>query len=136
MIALIARLAPGLVLAIGMALGAVPAAVGGWIARGVVFDHFERPAVIREATNRANDAATIRIMDAANRAEQATRTKIEQANADALALYRVALELSNRTAAAAEQQLETEIARYEAELALEGRSCPLDQRTLDWLQSF
>lgn len=132
MLRVLASISPIIVLLIG----ALPSGLAAWFAHGVKFDLFDRPAIVSEATNRANDAATIRIMDAANRAEQATRTKIEQANADAFALYRVALELSNRTAAAAEQQLETEIARYEAELALEGRSCPLDQRTLDWLQSF
>lgn len=136
MLGLLARFAPTTAFAIGLALGALPAGAAGWMARGVMFDWLERPAIIREATNAANDAATIRVMDAANRAEQATRAKIERANADAFALYRAALELSNRNAAAAEQQLETEIGRYEAELALEGRSCPLDQRTLEWLQSF
>lgn len=127
--------ATGLGLILAALSAAVIAAPTSWYARGVVFDHFERPAI----EQRANDAATIRIMDAANRAEQATRSKVEQANADAFELYRKALDQSNSKTAAAEQRLETEIARYEAECNPDDPTsscCVLDQPTLDWLHAF
>lgn len=117
-------------IAVGLAAGSA-----GWFGRGVVFDHFERPAIIQSATDKANDAATIRIMDAANRAEAAERDRQQRANAEALRIYREALANSQRAAMEAESRMQQEIAAYETELAAEGRSCPVTQRDLDWVRA-
>ncbi len=106
----------------------------GWFGRGVIFDHFERPAIIEAATSKANDAATIRIMDAANRAEAAEREKQQRAGAEALRIYRAALASSERAAEEAQTRMEMEINAYEIELAQEGRSCPVTRRDLEWVR--
>ncbi|KKB79272.1 hypothetical protein VW35_08735 [Devosia soli] len=105
----------------------------GWFSRGLIFDHIERPAIVLAATDKANDAATIRIMDAAKRAEGAERERQQKAGAEALRIYREALANSERTAMQARTQLDQEIAAYEAELATEGRSCVLTDTDIDWL---
>ncbi|KQN74791.1 hypothetical protein [Devosia sp. Leaf64] len=105
----------------------------GWFSRGLIFDHIERPAILQAATDKANDAATIRIMDAAKRAEDAERERQRMAGADTLRIYREALANSERAAMEAQTRLDQEIADYEAELATEGRSCVLTDTDIDWL---
>jgi hypothetical protein len=114
-------------------IGAVPAATAGWLAHGVKFDWFDRPAIIREATATADAACAIRTMDAANRAERAERVRQSRANAEALRIYEEALDASQRAAWAAETQFELEIESYEHQLAAEGRSCQLTGADIDWL---
>ena len=122
---------------LGLVVTALAAAVisgpVGWFGRGLVFDHIERPALIQAATDKANDAATIRIMDAAKRAEDAERNRQKQASAEALRNYREALANSERVALEAQTRLNQEIAAYEAELATEGRSSVLTDTDNDWL---
>ena len=114
--------------------GAIPAGAIGWFSHGVKFELLDRPAIAQEATARADDAAAIRIMDAANRAEAAERIHQQAANAEALRLYREALANSQREAAETANQLEQEIADYEAKLAVEGRSCRLTDGDIEWLR--
>lgn len=109
------------------------AAPSAWFARGLVFDHIERPAIERAATDKANDAATIRVMDAAKRAEDAERTRQQRAGAEALRIYREALASSQRAAEEVQTRLEEEIASYETKLASEGRSCVFTDADIDWL---
>ena len=113
--------------------GALVAGSAGWVGRGLVFDHIERPAIVQAATDKANDAATIRIMDAAKRAEDAERERQQRASAEALRIYREALANSERAALEAQTRLDQEIAAYESELATEGRSCVLTDTDIDWL---
>ena len=119
--------------AVAAVLVAAPAA---WFARGAVFDHIERPAIERAATDKANDAATIRVMDAAKRAEDAERARQQRAGSEALRIYREALANSQRAAEAAQTRFEQEIATYEAELVSQGRSCPVTQRDLEWVRPY
>lgn len=114
--------------------GAIPAGAVGWFAHGVKFNLLDRPAIIHEATARADDAAAIRVMDAANRAEQAERTRQQAASAEALRIYREALNNSQQAAAEATTKLEQEIADHETQLALEGRSCRITGDDLLWLR--
>lgn len=119
-----------------MAAGLSAAIIGGstgWFSRGLIFDHIERPAIVQAASDKANDAATIRIMDAAKRAEDAERERQQRAGAEALRIYREALANSERAALEARTQLDQEIADYEVELATEGRSCVLTDTDIDWL---
>lgn len=129
MIRLLANLSPVLVLLVG----AVPAFAAGWFAHGVKFDWVDRPAITREAAAAADSACAIRTMDAANRAEQAARARHSAANAEAMRMYREALDASQRTALAAESQLEKEISDHETELGAAGRSCVLTDADIDWL---
>lgn len=127
---LISRLGPTLIPVLvsgGVFFGA------GWFAHGVKFDWIDRPAIVREATNRAEDACTIRTQDAAARAEAAERLKQQRANAEALRIYREALTASQRAVEEADTRISQEIAAYENQIALEGRTCRLTQRDLDWL---
>lgn len=111
-------------------LVSVPSA---WFARGVIFDHIERPRIEQAATEKANDAAAIRVMDAAKRAEAAERERQQRAGAEALRIYREALADSQRAAEETQTRLEQEIAAYEAELISEGRSCVFTDADIDWL---
>lgn len=124
----------GLSLVAAALVSAAVAGTAGWVGRGLIFDHFERPAIVEAATDKANDAATIRMMDAANRAEAAERAKQQRISAEAMRIYREALTNSERAALEAQTRMEQEIAAYEHELALEGRSCPVTQRDLDWVR--
>lgn len=117
-------------------IGAVPAFTAGWFGHGVKFDWIDRPLIIREATATADAACAIRTMDAANRAEQAERARQSRASAEALRIYREALDASQRAAQAAEAQFETEVQAYEHQLALEGRSCPLSPVDIERVQQF
>lgn len=122
---------------VGLAGAAIVAALitapSAWFARGYVFDHIERPRIEQAATDKANDAATIRIMDAARRAEAAERERQQRAGAEALRIYREALANSQRAAEEAQTRLEQEIAAYEAELVSQGRSCVFTDADIDWL---
>ena len=122
---------------IGLMAAALSAAIIagpiGWFSRGLVFDHIQRPAIVRAATDKANDAATIRVMDAAKRAEDAERERQQSASAEALRIYREALANSERAALEARTRLDQEIAAYEAKLATEGSSCVLTDTDIDWL---
>lgn len=114
-------------------LGAIPAIALGWGAREAKFAWLDRPSIVREATATADAACAIRTMDAANRAEQAERTRQSRANAEALRIYREALDASQRAALAAQSQFEQEVQAYEHQLAAEGRSCLLTEPDIDWL---
>ncbi len=127
MLRALASLSPIIVLLIG----ALPSGLAAWFAHGVKFDLFDRPAIVSEATNRANDAATIRIMDAANKAQQAERSRQLAAGAEALRIWREALEATERAASAEKAQLEQENQAYAAQLKAEGRGSPWTQRDLD-----
>jgi parvulin-like peptidyl-prolyl isomerase len=105
--------------------GVIPAGAVAWFAHGVKFELIDRPAIVREATAAADAACAIRTMDAANRAQQAERDRQTRASAEALRIYREALDASERAAFAAQTQLEKEIAANEATLEAEGRSCLL-----------
>ena len=122
---------------LGMAGAAAVAALvclpTGWFSRGAVFDHIERPRIEQAATDKANDAATIRVMDAAKRAEAAERERQQRAGAEALRIYREALANSQWAAEEAQTRLEQEIAAYEAELVSQGRSCVFTDADIDWL---
>lgn len=115
-------------------IGAIPAFTAGWFGHGVKFAWIDRPSIIREATATADAACAIRTMDAANRAEQAERARQSRASAEALRIYREALDASQRAAQAAEAQFETEVQAYEHQLALEGRSCPITDADLRMLE--
>ncbi|KRA44713.1 hypothetical protein [Devosia sp. Root635] len=106
----------------------------GWFGRGLIFDNFERPAIIEAATDKANDAATIRVMDAANRAEAAERARMQRASAEALRIYKEALATSERATVEAQTRLDQEIAAYEAELAAAGLSRTVTRRDLEWVR--
>ncbi len=130
MLALLARFGPML---IPVLLGALPAFAAGWFAHGVKFDWIDRPAIIHEATARADDACTIRTQDAANRAEQAARARQQAASAEARRIYDAALAASEQLAQSAQTALDEEIADRETLLANEGRSCSLTDDDLRWL---
>ena len=115
-------------------IGALPSLAIGWGAREAKFAWLDRPAIVREATTRANDAATIRIMDAANKAEQATRQLLERQHAEALRIYRSAVDANQQIAADAATKLQEGIAAYEAELAAAGLRRPVTQRDIDWVR--
>ena len=121
-------------------IGALPSLAIGWGAREAKFAWLDRPAIIREATATADAACAIRTMDAANRAEQAERTRQSRANAEALRIYREALDASERAALAAETQLEQENLAYAAQLDAAGRSCVWTELDLDerdrWLHDY
>jgi hypothetical protein len=112
----------------------LPSLAIGWGAREAKLAMWDRPAIIREATATADAACAIRTMDAANRAEQAERARQSRANAEALRIYREALDASERAATETQTRIEQEIAAYEHELVAEGRSCPVTQRDLDWVR--
>ncbi|KFL31748.1 hypothetical protein JP75_06720 [Devosia riboflavina] len=114
-------------------LAALVAAPSGWFARGVVFDRIERPQIEQAATQKANDAATIRVMDAAKRAQDAERERQQRVGAEAARIYREALTNSRRAAEEERSRLEQENADYAAQLALEGRSCVFTGPDLEWL---
>ncbi len=114
-------------------VGAIPALAAGWFAHGVKFDLIDRPAIIREATVRAEDACTIRTQAAASRAEQAERARQRAANAEARRIYDTALAASEQLAESAQTALDKEIADREAILAGEGRSCSFTDDDLRWL---
>jgi hypothetical protein len=122
MLKLLANLSPIFVLLIG----AIPAAGIGWFARDLTFNVFERPTIIREATKRADDACTIRVMAAAEAAEEAAQARIAQAGADALAAYQKAAETRERLRAEINARLENEISNLERTLDAQGRSCLLN----------
>lgn len=116
---------------IGMIAAALSASVivgpAAWIGRGLVFEHFERPAIERAL----NDAATIRIMDAARQATQAERTRQQAASASALRIYKEAIDATKRAAQAREAQIEQENRAYVALLLAEGRSSVWTDLDLD-----
>lgn len=114
-------------------IAALVSAPSGWLARGAVFDHIERPQIEQAATQKANDAATIRIMDAAKRAEAAERERQQRVGAEAARIYREALTNSQRAADEARTRLEQENADYAAELASQGRSSVLTDADIGWL---
>lgn len=117
-------------------LGIVAAMLGSGLSLGAAKlwnDLWENPAIVRDATSRAEDACTIRTQDAAARAEAAERLKQQRANAEALRIYREALTASQRAVEEADTRISQEIAAYENQIALEGRTCRLTQRDLDWL---
>lgn len=93
---------------VGLMAAAVSAAIIagpiGWFSRGLTFDHIERPAIVQAATDKANDAATIRILDAARRAEDAERERQQKAGVEALRIYREALANSERAALKGKRQ--------------------------------
>ena len=67
---------------------AVIAILAGLLGSGLSFgaaklwnDWIDNPGIVREATNRAEDACTIRTQDAAARAEAAERLKQQRMNA-------------------------------------------------------
>lgn len=126
------------VTSIGLMAAALSASLvvgpAAWIGRGIIFDHFERPAIVQAATDKANDAATILIMDAANRAELAERERMQRVSAEALRVYDKALANSERAALEAQTRMQQEIDAYETELAAGGRSCPVTQRDFDWVR--
>jgi hypothetical protein len=130
MIVALMRMAPVL---LPVLAGAIPAFAGGWFAHGLKFDLIDRPAIIREATVRADDACTIRTQAAANRAEQIERARQLAANAEARRIYEAALTNSELLAEAAQTALDKEIADREAILASEGRSCSFTDDDLRWL---
>ncbi len=127
---LLTRFGPALIPAV---IGAVPAFAAGWFAHGVEFNTIDRPAIIRETMATANDACTIRTMVAAQNAEQAERLRQRQVNADVVRAYEEALRASEAENVAIDQQRTQEIADYEKELAAADRTCPLNDRDIEWL---
>jgi hypothetical protein len=123
----------GIAIAIAAIASGLVAGSAGWFGRGLIFDHIERPQIEQAATDKANDAATIRVMDAAKRAEAAERERQQRAGAEALRIYREALTNSQRAAEEAQTRLEEEIASYETRLATEGRTCVFTDADIDWL---
>ncbi len=115
-------------------LGAIPAGAVAWFSHGLKFEVFDRPAIIREATIRADDACTIRTMEAANRAESVERERQRAAGAKALTDFAQRNIAENLEREAQISQLEQEIADYETQLAETGRSCLLDSGAVDWLR--
>lgn len=117
-----------------IAIGAIPATLAGWTLCEVKFALVDRPAIVAQATARADDACALRVADAATRAEQAERARQQRAGAEALRLYREALANSERQLADADARLQQETKDYEAELARDGRRCQLSGRDLEWLR--
>ncbi len=114
--------------------GAIPAGAIGWFSHGLKFELLDRPAIVREATARADDACLIRTMEAANRAEAAERERQRAAGERALADFARRNIAENLEREAQISQLEQEIADYGTQLAESGRSCLLDSGTVDWLR--
>ena len=129
MLRLLANISPVAVLL----LGAVPAATVGWFAHGVKFALVDSPAIVREATSRAEDACAIRVQAAADRAEDAERARQKAAGQEALRVYREALARSELAIELQSRQMSEEIAHYEAQLEAQGRSCPLSREDLDFV---
>lgn len=113
--------------------GAVPAGAVGWFSAHVKFEAFDRPAIVREATQRADDACTIRVMDAASRAAAAERDRQAEAGRVAIEALEEQAEARERLHVQKQTDLEQEIRNYEQTLMAERRACALDDRDLGWL---
>jgi parvulin-like peptidyl-prolyl isomerase len=129
MLRLLANLSPVIVLL----LGAVPAATAGWFAHGAKFALVDAPAIAREAAQRADDACAIRVQAAADRAEDAERNRQKAAGAEALRIYQEALARSELAIELQSRQMSDDIARYEAQLEAQGRTCPLSRDDLNFV---
>lgn len=93
----------------------------------------DNPTVERIATNRANDAATIRIQAAADAAEKLTEERIRKAGQQALADYQRITTERDKLRAEQNAELEQRIKDYEAQLVEQKRACLLDDLDIDWL---
>lgn len=130
MLALIRTLGPVVALVIGMIgggtmIGGLGAAYNIWI---------DNPQVAREATNRANDACTIRTMDAANRAQAAERSRQEAAAHAAEDAYQAAIEARQKLVEATQDALAQQEADYQQQIDAQGRQCTLDDGDLKFLR--
>lgn len=130
MLALIRALGPVAALLIGMVGG------GGIItAVGVAYNtYIDNPHVIALASQKERDACAIRTMDAANRAETAERERQRRVNSDVLTIFRRAAELEEEMRRIAEDELDKEIIRHEAELSDARRICTITDGDFEWLR--
>ncbi|SFV31414.1 hypothetical protein SAMN05216456_1333 [Devosia crocina] len=129
MIGLLARIAPGTVLALGLVLGAVPAGTGGWLLRGVMFDWFERPAIIRTQ----QELCTGQVQSAAAEARADEQLRLFRASERATESFIRESQRIEQDRQAALDILQQEVDRYAAELVEKDRVCGLDARDLEFL---
>lgn len=130
MLAFLGRLAPTLVLVLGLAGGGVLTGGAGWLYTTLIHD----PQLVRETKRAADDACTIRTMDAANKATAAERDRQQAAAQAAEDAYQAAIDARARLEQAVQDQHEQEIADYEKQLTAQGRSCTLDDGDLEFLR--
>jgi len=125
----------GLLLGLSPSILAIVAGLGGagvggagvWALHEFIID----PSIRRYERDRAEDACTIRTMDAANKAESAERQRQQDQADRTLKLYQDEVAAREEARARELESLEDENARYAAQLAVEGRSCPLSQSDVD-----
>jgi hypothetical protein len=129
MIAILRLLFPSLLSILGAA--GIAATMGGaaWFGRGLIFDWFEKPAIIRAERERCADevekAAAIARMEEERRQFQIALEATQRA-ADDEAKLRAQHDADLG-------KLNDRITAYETLRLGEGRSCPLDARDLDFL---
>jgi hypothetical protein len=130
MLNLIGRLAPTLVLAIGLLGGGGIAGGLGWAFTTYIHD----PELVR--TTRAADElqCTIRTQDAAAAARKDEEARIRAAGDKALQAYLEAVRERDEALQARLDQTEQENADYEKQLAAEGHSCPLTDTDLGFVR--
>lgn len=132
MLGMLARFAPGTIFAIGLALGAVPAGAAGWLARGALFDWFERPTIIRVQ----EQICTASVESAAAKARADEQLRLFKISEQATENFLRESQRLEQERLADLDALQLEVDRYAAELAEKDRLCGLDRRDLEFLGVF
>lgn len=117
--------------------GAVTGGIGG-VAFWAWSTFVEAPRVaiaVKAATDRADDACTIRTQAAADAATTAAEAHQQQVSDDALRIYQAAVDQQAAAKQAAEDELSQEIEAHDAELRKAGRSFIVTDGDFDWLRS-
>lgn len=129
MLRLIGALGPVAAIVIGLLGGGAVTGAAAWFGRGLIFDWFEKPAIVRAERQRCADEVELAAANA-RRIEQQRQITIANQAMEQAAREEAALE-----AAHAENvgKLTEELKAYEAQRAGEGRSCPLTDADLRFL---
>jgi hypothetical protein len=130
MFTLIRTLGPIAAMLLGLGGGSL--LIGGL---GVAYNIFiDNPHVVAITKATAEAECRIRVLEAADAAEKAERERQQAASEAAITAYLKAAEERQRAQEALQDQLEQEIADYEAQLAADGRQCLTDDADVVWLR--
>jgi hypothetical protein len=130
MLAVIRTLGPVVALVLGLAGGGTLIGAAAYFYNVLI----DNPQVAKAATDRANDACTIRVQAAAHDAEAAERARQQVVTADALRAYQEAVDARQKLTEAMQDQLQQQEIDYEKKLSDQGRSCTLDDNDLEFLR--